>query len=411
MKAALSLTLVSLALPGALGASYNLAVDYSGANWFDKWDFYGDTGEWNGTTPWDNTTVGDVFYMGRANGSSLAYVDSTTGHAIVKVDNTSFVPYNEKRNSIRITTKDWFNLGTIWVFDVYHLPWGCSVWPGIWTKGVNWPDDGEIDIVEGVNRMTYNQMALHTLPGCFAANGTDQTGKAGAADCSPKAGCTVIENTPNSYGQAFADNNGGVWATMFDTTGVFIWFWERANVPAGLTTETTSVDPTTWGAPSAAYPSSSCDMGTYFGPQQVVIDVTLCGQWGGLPNIYSATCGDTPTQSDPATRCYLDNVINNGSADLAYGYFEFGAVRAFSNNFTSSIASSSSSSSAAPTSSASASGADSGSTSGALTTTSSGSSPTISNTSNTGSSGAAALATPTLFSGLAVVLALLSCML
>ena len=58
MKAALSLSLVSLALPGALGASYNLAVDYSGANWFDKWDFYGDTGEWNGTTPWDNTTVG-----------------------------------------------------------------------------------------------------------------------------------------------------------------------------------------------------------------------------------------------------------------------------------------------------------------------------------------------------------------
>ena len=54
---------------------------------------------------------------------------------------------------------------------------------------------------------------------------------------------------------------------------------QRANVPAGLTTETTSVDPTTWGAPSAAYPSSSCDMGTYFGPQQVVIDVTLCGQW------------------------------------------------------------------------------------------------------------------------------------
>ncbi len=67
-----------------------------------------------------------------------------------------------------------------------------QVWPGIWTKGANWPDDGEIDIVEGVNRMTYNQMALHTLPGCFAANGTDETGKPGPSDCSPKTGCTVV---------------------------------------------------------------------------------------------------------------------------------------------------------------------------------------------------------------------------
>lgn len=46
--------------------------------------------------------LGDVFYMGRVNGSSLAYVDSNSGHAIIKVDNTSFVPYNEKRDSVSV---------------------------------------------------------------------------------------------------------------------------------------------------------------------------------------------------------------------------------------------------------------------------------------------------------------------
>ena len=91
--------------------------------------------------------AGDVFYMGRANGSSLYSVDAGTGHAFIKVDNTSVVPYQQKRDSvrppghwqaqgmqvkpllqqIRISTQDFFNLGTVWVIDAYHLPWGCSV--------------------------------------------------------------------------------------------------------------------------------------------------------------------------------------------------------------------------------------------------------------------------------------------
>lgn len=46
--------------------------------------------------------------------------------------------------------------------------------------------------------MTYNQMALHTTAGCFAANGTNQTGKPGPADCAPKTGCTVVSARQNS---------------------------------------------------------------------------------------------------------------------------------------------------------------------------------------------------------------------
>ena len=80
--------------------------------------------------------------------------------------------------------------------------------------------NGEIDIIEGVNLMTFNQMALHTQAGCLAANGTDETSQQGGGDCSVPSGCTVVEKTPNSYGQAFADNGGGVWATQFDVTGI-----------------------------------------------------------------------------------------------------------------------------------------------------------------------------------------------
>ncbi|PSR73011.1 hypothetical protein PHLCEN_2v11115 [Hermanssonia centrifuga] len=78
-------------------ANFTLIQEYSGSTFFDKWDFAADLGQY-----YDNTTSGDVFWLGKANSSSLAYVDSTTGHAIIRIDNTTFVPYNDKRNSVRI---------------------------------------------------------------------------------------------------------------------------------------------------------------------------------------------------------------------------------------------------------------------------------------------------------------------
>lgn len=318
MRSVLSTTTFLSLASLALGANYTLVQDYSGSGFFSGWDFYGH---------YDNLTNGDTTYVDQTNSSSLAYVDSN-GRAIVKVDNTTFVPYNEKRNSVRITTKDYFEVGTIWVIDAAHLPWGCSVWPSIWTKGNNWPDNGEIDIIEGVNRMTYNQMALHTQEGCTAATGVTQTGQAGSSNCTEGAGCTVIEKTPNSYGPDFNDNGGGVWATQFDVTGIYIWYWGRANIPASITTATDSIDISTWGTPSAAYPSSSCDIPKFFGAQQLVLNIALCGDWAGVASVYQSTCGG----SGAADQCYINNVINNGTSDYAQAYFELNYIRAFGVN-------------------------------------------------------------------------------
>ncbi|RPD78311.1 hypothetical protein L226DRAFT_481036 [Lentinus tigrinus ALCF2SS1-7] len=290
-------------------AAYNLVKEYSGTNFFDGWEFYGN---------YDNLTNGDVTYVDQANATSskLAYVNDA-GHAVIKVDDTSFVPYNYKRNSVRIETKDYFPLGTVLLFDATHLPFGCSVWPSFWTKGPNWPDGGEIDIIEAVNLMPANQMAIHTLSGC-TQSGTD---------CSQGAGCTVGEKADNSYGSAFASAGGGVWATQFDTTGINIWFWSRKDVPSDVTSATNSVDPSSWGTPSAQYSTSSCDVSKFFTPQQLVINIALCGDWAGLPNVYQQTCGGDGSQ----TACYLDNVINNGT-NYADAFFEINYVKAFSSS-------------------------------------------------------------------------------
>ncbi|KAI0073216.1 hypothetical protein K474DRAFT_237228 [Panus rudis PR-1116 ss-1] len=302
MKVVRLLAILLPFIPVVLGASFNLVKAYQGHDFFNGWDFYGV----NDSTR-DNTT---------------------NGHH--SRDNTSVIPYLQKRNTVKITSTDSYQPGTIWVFDATHLPYGCAVWPAFWTKGLDWPRQGEIDIVEGVNKQTANQMALHTSNGCNAAQGTQMQGKLGNTNCNSTdgAGCTVAETIPNSYGEDFASNGGGVWATQFDTSGIFIWFWSRSNIPSDISSGGNSVDPSTWGTPSASYPASSCDINQFFGAQQLVIDITLCGDWAGVPSIYQPQCGGDGS----AQGCYVNSVINDGSQKFAQAYFEINYVKAFGVN-------------------------------------------------------------------------------
>jgi len=270
--------------------------------------------------------VGDVWWLDRASASELAYVNEKN-RAIIKVDNVANVPFNEKRNSIRITSQDFYGVGSLWIIDLTHLPYGCSVWPAFWSKGPHWPDNGEIDIIEGVNLMGANQYALHTLPGCRQPQGVLQTGAPGQTDCSQPSGCLVTETKPNSYGETFAAAGGGVWAAQFDVAGIFIWFWSRPNLPPSIlqATSTSSIDISEWGPPSASFPAPACDISRFFSAQQLVIDITLCGVWASLPSVYNPQCFG----SGPTGRCYDDNVVGPGSPKYDDAYFEIDYVRAY----------------------------------------------------------------------------------
>lgn len=104
-----------------------------------------------------------------------------------------------------------------------------QVWPSFWTLGTGkeWPHGGEIDIIEGINLMPRNQMAMHADPGCVQAPNPKQSGSTLNADCASadSSGCIVAENKPNSFGASFNKAGGGVFVTQLDVSGVFIWFW------------------------------------------------------------------------------------------------------------------------------------------------------------------------------------------
>lgn len=70
------------------------------------------------------------------------------------------------RQSIRLEGIRRFNRG-LFILDVRHMPAGCGVWPAFWlTDEANWPVNGEIDIVEGVNYQSTAKTALHSTKGC-----------------------------------------------------------------------------------------------------------------------------------------------------------------------------------------------------------------------------------------------------
>ena len=140
-----------------------------------------------------------------------------------------------------------------------------------------WPNGGEIDIVENVNLATNNQFSLHTLDGCQhpAASAVVETGNLLQTDCFNKTnsdeGCLVSEKSPNSFGKAFADNGGGVFAMLWTDEAITFWFFERKNVPSDLGNGSGSPNPSGWPTPSAVYPSSSCDFTKFFGPQTLIL--------------------------------------------------------------------------------------------------------------------------------------------
>lgn len=305
-------------LPGAWATSYSQIMEYAGQNFFDGWDFYGS---------FDNLTNGDAIFVSadQAESLKLAYVNDA-GNAIMKVDNISTVAFNQKRNTIRINTKDRYDVGSVWITDMLHVPFGCSVWPAWWSQAPKWPDGGEIDTFEGVNQVTMNQMALHTEPGCTQVSPVQSSPLVNSTDCSFEAnsnqGCVVTNPTTQSYGEAFAQAGGGMFVTEFASTGISIWFFPRASIPNSLQGNASSVDTSTLGQPVANWPNGGCNINKFFQPQSLIFDITLCGDFAGNAATFSQTCSGS---------CYPDYVVGKGST-YDNAYFEVQYVRVYGAN-------------------------------------------------------------------------------
>ncbi|ORX35035.1 concanavalin A-like lectin/glucanase domain-containing protein, partial [Kockovaella imperatae] len=186
----------------------------------------------------------------------------------------------ELRRSVRISTKALFQGGLILV-DMALVPWGCGVWPAVWLLGYDapWPYAGEIDIVEGIQAMTSKHTpagcALDQTPGLF-------TGTVANTNCDStegNSGCSIVSPSNTSFGMPFNDLGGGLFACLWDKSGIRMYNWMRADIPQDIKSEQPNT--TSWETPVATWSSSTCDPYAFFHPQQIVLNVNLCGDWAG----------------------------------------------------------------------------------------------------------------------------------
>ena len=152
---------------GRASGPYKLFQAQEGEHFFNFYDFY--DGE-------DSLgSAGYIRYVGHKRAFDLGIANVTQeityGHK-GKDFSTPFAYMSSSptekgpRESVRLEGKTTFNRG-LFILDLRHMPAGCGLWPAFWlTNEENWPDFGEIDIVEGINNQTKAKTAMHTSAMC-----------------------------------------------------------------------------------------------------------------------------------------------------------------------------------------------------------------------------------------------------
>ncbi|OKL59684.1 hypothetical protein UA08_05268 [Talaromyces atroroseus] len=294
------------ALAGLSSATYSLVDDYgSGTSFFDGFTFY------TGTDP----TAGYVTYVDQSTATSAGLIKAEGNATYIGVDHTN-VASGSGRQSVRLESNTAYTTG-LFILDLAHMPASaCGSWPAFWTYGPDWPNDGEIDIIEGANLQSTNQMTLHTSDDCTI----NDTGFAGTlennncyAEIDGNEGCDIVAKNEESWGATFNSYGGGVYAMEWTDDYIQIFWWIADDVPSDITSG--SPDPSGWGTP-AAYFAGDCDISSHFKENNIVFDITFCGDWAGSVwssgscASYASTC-DTYVQENPSAFSDVYWLINS----------------------------------------------------------------------------------------------------
>ncbi|KAH7926486.1 glycoside hydrolase family 16 protein [Leucogyrophana mollusca] len=303
-----------------LGAQYLQSADIVGTGFYDAFHFEDKP----------DPTHGRVTYVNESTAQALNLTYASSDTFILRTDYTTYLqPSDPGRNSVRIVSNLQYTTFAA-IFDMRHMPEGCGTWPAVWTVGADWPNQGEVDIVEGVNSMMPNVASVHTGSNCkMPSSGRNMSGVSTGVNCATYetngAGCgiefTDTPNDPRSFGPGFNSHSGGWYAFERTNSDFKIWFWSRSDraVPDEVQYGPRAIDTTTWGEPIGHWTDDLCDFASHFGPHNIVINLALCGDWAGNYYVYkSSGCPDT-----------CEEFVNTNPAALYAAYFDFVSIKIY----------------------------------------------------------------------------------
>jgi hypothetical protein len=262
-------TLLLLIPLSSQSSHYVLKDRYDSANFFEAFNCF--TG--------DDPTHGFVEYLSHPAATAANLISIDNSQVRIHVDHTNIAPTG--RASVRLTSHKSYTHG-LFIADIVHMPASiCGTWPAYWLFGPNWPNSGEIDIIEGANDQATNLVTLHTAAGCVVNNaGSVSNTVTIEENCNAKSGCSVRTTGTDNFGTGFNAAGGGVYAMQWESSGVYVWFFPHSMVPADI--KSGAPKTTSWGLPVVAFNGGSeCYIDQFFGNMNIVFDTTFCGSWAG----------------------------------------------------------------------------------------------------------------------------------
>lgn len=124
MKRILPVLLLVSAYALLVHATYNLQIDYTGAKFFDGFEFFTDADPTKGTV----TFLDEV----AANDTSLAgFIETANNTMAIYMAADTTASGGSGRGSVRVSSIETFQHG-LFIVDILHIPTGCGTWPAFW---------------------------------------------------------------------------------------------------------------------------------------------------------------------------------------------------------------------------------------------------------------------------------------
>jgi hypothetical protein len=318
MRTVGSLAASSIIFPGIAHAAgnYKLKESWEGEKILNHFHFFDNA----------DPTNGFVTYVNQSYAESAGLVKTTdSGSLYLGVDYENVLTVDGPgRESVRIESNEYYDQG-LYVVDIQHMPGSiCGTWPAFWTVGPDWPTDGEIDIIEGVNKHDANKIVLHTSDTCDVGGGYEMTGDMTSSECGEASGTIgcVVQGQQGSSGDPFNEQGGGVYAMEWQEKYLKIWYFPRSSIPESLTTGTPDVS--SFGTPMA-HLQGSCNFKERFTHQKLILDTTFCGDWAG--GVFGDSGCPVSDPSDPMLSC--KNYVAENPAVYKNAYWELNSIKIY----------------------------------------------------------------------------------
>jgi len=279
------------------GKTYELAWKAQGANFFDDWTFVTEDMV-HGAHQF--TTRSEAIAQGIISADSHS---ARLGVGGLRAPSRPDEAYKRYAPHIR-SNKAWDPKKSFVVAMKYNtVPNGCGVWPGFWTVNSDevWPAGGELDIMEYQNYEA-SKVSFHIGSHCHLDN--HKIGRClpkhshgpGPSDCYTSYFHNAYGCRPRQHqrrGDEYA-KIPGVIAAQWTPESVVVYLFPDDEIPQDLLDDKPSPD--SWAPFVVAYLpfSRPCDQ---IAPQEVVLNVQLCGDAAGGPWAKSWCARNTWTQA------------------------------------------------------------------------------------------------------------------